>query len=176
MLSKKRLYIHLLQSIISLEAAVSTPGTPSWFRVLCLKAMGIKVKDSIWVSENTWFVNPEKLTLGREVCIGEASRIICHAPISIGDQFLGAAGLYIDSGSHDVNTLLPSSAPITIGNRVWCGMRVTICAGVSIGDDVVIGAGSVVTKSLPSGYLAVGVPAKPIRKLERANIDTIMVS
>ncbi len=175
MLSKKRLYIHLLQTIISWEAAVSTPGTPSWFRILCLKAMGVKVNGSVWVSEKTWFVNPEKLTLGREVCIGEASRLICHAPITIGDQFLGAAGLYIDTGSHDINTLKPSSAPVTIGNRVWCGMRVTICAGVSIGDDVVIGAGSVVTRSLPSGCLAVGVPAKPIRKLERSDIDNIMV-
>jgi serine acetyltransferase len=44
---------------------------------------------------------------------------------------------------------------------------VTICAGVEIGDDVVIGAGSVVTKSLASNCIAYGVPAKPVRSLER---------
>ena len=96
-----------------------------------------------------------------------------HAPIFIGDDFISSSGLYINSGTHDVNTLMPSYEPIKIGNRVWCGMRVTICAGVSIGDDVVIGAGALVTKSLPSGYLAYGVPAKPVRKLERGNIESL---
>lgn len=172
-LSKKRLYINLLQTVISWEAANSTPGTSSWLRVFCLRAMGIKVSPPVWIGENTWFVNPHNLTLGQGVSIGEASRIVCHAPIIIGDNFLAAAGLYIDSGSHDINTLTPSSSPITIGNYVWCGMRVTICSGVSIGENVVIGAGSVVTKLLPSGYLAVGAPAKQVRKLERGDINEL---
>jgi|GEM_PF-4021972 len=47
MLSKKRLYVHLLQSIISVEASISTPGIYRWFRVLCLKTMGIKVNGSV---------------------------------------------------------------------------------------------------------------------------------
>jgi maltose O-acetyltransferase len=135
--------------------------------------MGVKVSDPVWIAQDTCFINPHKLTLGKRVNIGEDSKIVCHAPIIIGDDFSSSCGLYINSGSHDINTLVPSLSTIEIGNRVWCGMRVTICSGVSIGDDVVIGAGAVVTKSLPSGYLAYGVPAKPVRKLERADLDSL---
>lgn len=46
--------------------------------------------------------------------------------------------------------------PITIGNDVWFGGSVVVCPGVTIGDDVVIGAGSVVTKDIPSHSVAVG--------------------
>jgi maltose O-acetyltransferase len=169
MLKSRRIYESILQGLISLESAMSQPGTSSYFRLICLKAMGVKVGGSVWVGEGTWLLNAKKLILGKRVCIGESSKIVCHAPITIGDDFLSSCGLYINSGGHDVNTLFPNSSAIQIGNRVWCGMRVTICSGVSIGDDVVIGAGSIVTKSIPSGYLAYGVPAKPVKKIDRTD-------
>jgi acetyltransferase-like isoleucine patch superfamily enzyme len=54
-------------------------------------------------------------------------------------------------------------APIEVGSNVFIGSRSMILPGVSIGDDCVIGAGSVVTRSIPSGMVAAGVPARPIR-------------
>lgn len=56
---------------------------------------------------------------------------------------------------------------VHIGNRVWLGASVTICPGVMIGDDCVIGAGSVVTHDIPSGSLAYGVPCRVIRKITK---------
>jgi len=56
------------------------------------------------------------------------------------------------------------SSPIIIGNNCWFGDRVFIMPGVTIGDGVVVGAGSIVTKDLPANSLAVGVPAKIIKK------------
>ena len=53
--------------------------------------------------------------------------------------------------------------PVTIGNDVWIGDRVIILAGVEIGDGCIIGAGSVVTKSIPAYSIAAGVPCKVIR-------------
>ena len=53
-----------------------------------------------------------------------------------------------------------------IGNDVWLGARVFVGAGVSIGDGSVVSAGSVVTKSLPPGSVAVGVPARIVRRRE----------
>jgi maltose O-acetyltransferase len=53
--------------------------------------------------------------------------------------------------------------PITIGNNVWLGGGVIVCPGVTIGDDTVVGAGAVVTRSLPPGVVAVGNPARVIR-------------
>jgi maltose O-acetyltransferase len=167
------IYESLFQNLISIESSISSPGSPSYFRLLCLQAMGVNVASPVWVAQDTWFLNPRGLTLGKRVCIGESSKIVCHAPVSIGDDFLSSCGLYINSGSHEPNTLKPLLSPIQIGNRVWCGMRVTICSGVSIGDDVVIGAGSIVTRSLPSGYLAYGIPAKPIRKIERNEVNEL---
>lgn len=59
------------------------------------------------------------------------------------------------------------SKPIKIGSNCWIASNVTIIGGVTIGDDVVIGAGSVVTKDMPSSYLCAGNPCKPIRKITK---------
>ncbi len=92
--------------------------------------------------------------------------------ITIGDD------VHITSGcqfvTHDGGTLvlrhrdptLEVTAPITIGNRVYLGMQTIVLPGVTIGDDVVIGAGSVVTKDVPSNSVAVGSPARVIKTLD----------
>lgn len=92
------------------------------------------------------------------------------APIHIGDNvFFGPrVGLYtpyhpIDA--HIRNAQLEGGQPITIGSDVWFGGSVTVCPGVTIGDDVVIGAGSVVTKDIPSHSIAVGNPARVLRAI-----------
>jgi maltose O-acetyltransferase len=59
-------------------------------------------------------------------------------------------------------------APVTIGNDCWIGGRAIICPGVSIGDNVVVGAGSVVTKDVPSNVVVGGNPAKILRYLDGA--------
>jgi maltose O-acetyltransferase len=58
-----------------------------------------------------------------------------------------------------------AAEPITIGDNVWLGGGVVVCPGVTIGADTVVGAGSVVTRDLPAGVLAVGVPARVVRRL-----------
>ena len=60
-----------------------------------------------------------------------------------------------------------AAEPIVIGDNVWLGGGVIVCPGVTIGADTVVGAGSVVTKDLPAGVLAVGNPARVIRDLDR---------
>ena len=62
-------------------------------------------------------------------------------------------------------------APITVGNNVWFGAGVTVCPGVSIGDNCVIGAGSVVVKDIPANCVAVGNPCKVIRMVDNHNSD-----
>ena len=56
-------------------------------------------------------------------------------------------------------------APITIGDNVWLGGGAIVCPGVTIGDDTVVAAGAVVTRDLPAGVLAAGVPATVKREL-----------
>lgn len=59
--------------------------------------------------------------------------------------------------------------PVHIGNDCWIGASVTICPGVRIGDGVVIGAGSVVTRDIPSGSFAAGVPCRVMREITQAD-------
>lgn len=59
--------------------------------------------------------------------------------------------------------------PVTIGNNCWFGANVTVCPGVTIGDDCVIGAGSVVTRDIPANSIAVGSPCKVLREISEAD-------
>lgn len=65
--------------------------------------------------------------------------------------------------------LLCYAKPVHIGNDCWFGASVTVCPGVTIGDNCVIGAGSVVTKDIPANSFAAGVPCRVIRELSDAD-------
>jgi maltose O-acetyltransferase len=90
--------------------------------------------------------------------------------ITIGSNVLFGPGVHIYTASHPLDAVsrqkVSVSKPVSIGNDCWIGGNVVICPGVTIGDGCVIGAGSVVTKDIPDYSMAVGNPAKIIRKLE----------
>jgi maltose O-acetyltransferase len=167
MLHPPTIWQSLLEVLLSFSALVSKRGTGSAYQTLILRMMRVKTKGPVAIARGTTFVAPQNLTLGRYVAIGANSRIVAWSSITIGDDFMASDALTLNSGGHDPLTLEPRLQPINIGSRVWCGSNVTICAGVDIGDDVVIGAGSVVIRSLATGTVAVGVPARPMRTLER---------
>ena len=92
------------------------------------------------------------------------------APITFGDNvFIGPqCGFYAVNHPLDAalrNSGVETGIPITVGNNVWFGGSVTVCPGVTIGDNVVIGAGSVVVGDIPSDCVAVGNPARVVRRL-----------
>jgi maltose O-acetyltransferase len=167
MLHPPTIWQSLLEVLLSFSALVSKPGTGSGYQTFILRMMRVKTKGPVAIARGTTFISPQNLTLGRYVAIGAHSRIVAWSSITIGDDFMASDALTLNSGGHDPLTLEPRLQPINIGSRVWCGSNVTICAGVDIGDDVVIGAGSVVIRSLSAGTVAVGVPARPMRTLER---------
>jgi maltose O-acetyltransferase len=157
----------VMQALLSFGALTNKAGTGSAYQTLILRMMGVKTQGPVAIAQGTSFTSPQNLTLGRYVSIGANSRIVAWARIEIGDDFMASDALTLNSGGHDPETLTPRLQPISIGSRVWCGTNVTICAGVDIADDVVIGACSVVVSSLPAGTVAVGIPARPIRSLDR---------
>lgn len=96
--------------------------------------------------------------------------ILDGAKVTIGDYVFIApnVGIYTAGHPFDVeqrNSGLEYALPVSIGNNVWIGAHVAILPGVTIGDNSVIGAGSVVTKDIPSNTLAVGNPCRVIREI-----------
>lgn len=92
-------------------------------------------------------------------------KIRCHEKIEIGENVAISHDVTImDSDAHEgLWEGYEKTKPIKIGNHVWIGTRVTILKGVTIGDNAIIAAGSVVTKDVPNNTVVAGVPAKVIK-------------
>ncbi len=157
----------LAKALASLEFLIFRVPKPNAFRTLYLKIMRVKFQHPISLGHDIYIRNPGNLILGKNCALGSFTRIWNYEKIEIGDDFLSAGGLTLNSATHDPVTLQSIGSPIKIGHRVWCGLNVTVLSGVTIGDDVVIGAGSLVNRDIPSNSVAVGVPAKKIKDLIR---------
>ncbi|WP_295797902.1 acyltransferase [uncultured Microbulbifer sp.] len=110
-----------------------------------------------------------RITIGDYVLISPGVRISAAESIAIGDACMFAANVYIsDSDWHGIyNRARPfrCTAPISIGNNVWIGDSAIVCKGVTIGENSVIGAGSVVTRDVPANTVVAGNPARPIKEI-----------
>lgn len=100
--------------------------------------------------------------------------ILDEALVSFGDNVFIAPNCGFYTAGHPIdaeerNKGLEYAHPITVGNNVWFGAHVCVLPGVTIGDNCVIGAGSVVTKDIPSNSVAVGNPCKVIRKVDKTD-------
>ncbi|MDK0698669.1 sugar O-acetyltransferase [Clostridium perfringens] len=90
--------------------------------------------------------------------------------IFVGNNVLFGPNVTVSAGTHPIHPELRSkqaqyNIPIHIGNNVWIGANSVILPGVNIGDNSVIGAGSVVTKDIPSNVVAVGNPCRVLREI-----------
>ena len=110
------------------------------------------------------------LVLGKDSYINTNVLIRCMNRIEIGDNCAISYNVTIfDDDFHEIiyeNKRNNTKKDVIIGDNVWVGANVTILKGVHIGNNAVIGAGSVVTKDIPANVLACGNPAKVIDKIE----------
>ncbi len=118
------------------------------------------------------------LKFGKNVQINDYVHITAMNSVVIGDNVLLASKIYISDCTHgsycgdqkDSNPDLSpverelSFKPVLIEDNVWLGEFVSVLPGVTIGKGTIVGANSVVSKSLPAHVIAVGIPAKPIKK------------
>lgn len=161
----------MIYQLSEFEVSVQSPGQPTPLRRLYLRMEGLQFGKHSHFSRSLIIYKGQNISIGERASIGECSKLHAHTDIVIGDDFLAAPGLTINSGGHDVVSLVPYAKKVVIGHRVWCGTNVTILPGVSIGNDVVLGAGSLINKDIPSNVVAAGNPARIIRKLDRSSAD-----
>jgi|GEM_PF-4215748 len=109
---------------------------------------------------------PVNLTLGERVIIGTNVSIGAHSAITIGDDVRISRDVMIETAGLNFRSSQPpyehTSKPIRIHSGVWIGARSIILGGVTIGENAVIAAGSVVSRSVKSGDIVAGVPARPV--------------
>ncbi len=119
-----------------------------------------------------YYFDEAEIQIGRWCYIGAHFSILNASKVTVGDNVLIASYVLITSENHTAN---PESAleykdqplqtkPVSIGDGCWIGEKVCILPGVSIGKKCVIGAGSVVVKSIPDYCIAAGNPAKVIKR------------
>ncbi len=125
---------------------------------------------------NLWLQPPFYCDYGYNIQIGERvffnfnCVVLDVAPVRIGNRTMFGPNVQIYAATHPLDPMERSSGleygkPISIGDDVWIGGSVVICPGVTIGDRSIIGAGSVVTKDIPSDTIAAGNPCRIIRTI-----------
>ena len=109
------------------------------------------------------------ISIGAKSFLNYDAILLDCAPITIGDDVSIGPRAQLLTALHPIDDHVARregwelASPIVIGNNVWMGAAVIVCPGVTIGDNSVIGAGSVVTKDLPAHVLAAGNPCRVIR-------------
>lgn len=141
-------------------------------RYLALKLRAEKIGSGIIINSDSIIIHTAKLRMGNNVSLGRRSFISAKGGLTIGNNVLIAFDTVILTEEHIYGKNITiwnsgfSTAPVTIGNNVLIGTKAIIMPGVTIGNNVVVGAHSVVTKNIPSNSIAVGIPAKVIKKIK----------
>ena len=123
--------------------------------VSCSRWLGVKIGDNVRIyggNPSMWGTEPFLVKIGSNVYITHGCIFITH-----------------DGGTLILRSEVPDlelTSPITVGNDVYFGVRTIIMPGVTIGNRVIIGAGSVVTRDIPDNSVAVGVPARIIKTVD----------
>lgn len=121
---------------------------PNFF---CDYGFNIELGENFYMNHNSVILDCAKVKFGKNVMVGpNCGFYTAIHPIKTEER----------------NTFREYAKPITIGDNVWIGGSVTILPGVTVGENAVIGAGSVVTKDIPANVTAAGNPCKPIRTIE----------
>lgn len=125
-----------------------------------------------------FFLNPTgahaRISIGRRCFFNNYCSINCHESITIGDGCTFGEGVRIYDHDHDFRGLKQKgeapyiTAPVTIGDGVWCGSNVLILKGVSIGSHAVVGAGTVVVHDVPPDTLIYAKQNLELRPIEKA--------
>lgn len=131
----------------------------------------VTLREFSWIQLTSSLDNPgTQLKVGADTYIGPFAKLGAGGPVVIGSKCQFGPGLTVVAEEHDISSGRSnfdegvSRVGVVIGDECWFGANVTVLDGVQIGSGCILGAGSVVTKSLPPNSIAVGTPARVIRQ------------
>ncbi len=174
---EKDLLSHLSEPLKMHEASIEFPFIVSHPELISI-GRGTQILSYARVQPYPELVDkPPLVSIGQNCFMGYRTCILAGADITIGNNVLVASDVTIVSHNHEINPreTIPyirqgiSISPIEIGDNCWIGDKVMILPGVKIGRGCVIGAGAVVTKSIPDYSIAVGNPARVIKQYDFSN-------
>ena len=142
--------------------------TPDEIRGLLSRLFGKPVDPSFRVFPPFYTDFGKNITIGKNVFINACCHFQDHGGVTLGDDCLIGHNVVFATLNHGIDPRERSSmqpAPIVLGKNVWVGSNSTILQGVTIGDNAIIAAGSVVRTDVPANTIVGGVPAKFIRKI-----------
>jgi len=141
-----------------------TPKFLNPWRLLVLKLFGANISGIPFVHGTARVQIPWNLTMKHRACLGEHANAYSLGKIKILEGATVAQESYLCTGTHDFNdpSLQLITKPITVGKNAFIGARAMILPGVCIGDKVIVGAMSVVSKDIPDHQIVAGNPAKKI--------------
>jgi maltose O-acetyltransferase len=127
--------------------------------------------EGVWIEPPFYCDYGSNIRLGDRVYMNFNCVILDVTPVTIGDDVKLGPSVQLYAATHPIDSTTRNSGlefgrPITIGSGVWIGGGTIVCPGVTIGERSVIGAGSVVTRDIPAGVLAVGNPCRVLRTID----------
>ncbi len=146
--------------------AGTTNTAASPLHELLAELTGRPVVDSVTVFPPFQADFGKNIRIGERVFINSGCRFQDQGGIVIGDDCLIGHNVVLATLNHALDPAHRGDmhpAPVVIGSNVWLGANVTVLPGVTIGDDAVVGAASVVTKDVPAGAVVVGSPSRVVR-------------
>ena len=130
-----------------------------------LRLAGLNIARDGVAIDNNFFAQTgleDNIFIDSYCAIGSKAIFLSFGKIKIGKFCMFAAGVTLANGGHDVSSFEPYSGNLEIGNGCWLGVGATIVGPLSIGDNCIVGAGSLVNCDIPAGSIVAGVPARII--------------
>lgn len=165
----------LLWSIVWPVLCAWTPKPLNAWRLIWLRLFGCKIEGTPFVHQRARIEMPWHITLHDQSCVGDRANLYALGEIELGRKCVVAQEVYLCTGTHDFNDphLSLVTAKITVGDNAFVGARAFVLPGVHIGNGVIVGAGSLVTRSVKPWSVVAGSPATFLRSRVQGNSETL---
>ena len=141
-----------------------TPKPFNPWRLHILRLFGCTIHGQPFVHQRARIEHPWNLTLHHNACLGDRAHAYCLGELEIHTGACVAQEVYLCTGTHDFSTAARplQTSSISIGANAFIGARAFLMPGVSVGEEAIVGACSVVTRSVPASVTVVGNPARQL--------------